>query len=419
MDKLVVEGGTPLQGEIAVSGAKNATLPLMASALLASGRHTFSNTPRLRDIRTMGRLLEHMGAACEHDALMRIDTSNVQRPEAPYELVKTMRASVLVLGPLLARHGSARVSLPGGCAIGARPINLHLDALKQMGAEVWLEEGYVVARTRELKGATITFEQITVTGTENILMAASLAKGTTRLLNAAREPEIVALADYLNAMGARIKGAGTSQITIEGVRELTPPAAAPFPVIPDRIEAGTYLVAAGITGGQITLTHCVPDHLESLIEKLRSAGLAIETSPGRIEVRSNGPIRSMDVKTYPFPGFPTDMQAQFMALMTLADGVSFIVEQIFENRFMHALELTRMGARIDLDGRSAMVRGVKNLSGAPVMATDLRASASLVLAALAAKGITSISRIYHLDRGYESMETKLSQVGARIWREKE
>ncbi len=418
MDKLVVEGGVPLQGEIAVSGAKNATLPLMAATLLASGQHKLSNTPRLRDIRTMGRLLEHMGAACEHDDLMTIDTGSVQKPEAPYELVKTMRASVLVLGPLVARHGCARVSLPGGCAIGARPINLHLEALKQMGAEVLLEEGYVIARARELKGATITFEQVTVTGTENILMAASLAKGATRLVNAAREPEIVALADYLNTMGARIEGAGTSQITIEGVRELTPPAD-PFPVIPDRIEAGTYLIAAGITGGAITLTHCSPEHLQALIEKLRSAGLTIETGPDRIQVRSNGPIRSIDVKTYPFPGFPTDMQAQFMALMTLGDGVSFIVEQIFENRFMHALELTRMGARIELDGRSAMVRGVKGLSGAPVMATDLRASASLVLAALAAKGITSISRIYHLDRGYESMETKLSQVGARIWREKE
>ncbi len=418
MDKLMVEGGIPLEGEIRVSGAKNATLPLMASTLLANGRHSFSNTPRLRDIRTMGRLLGHMGATCEHDELMCIDTGGIHTPEAPYELVKTMRASVLVLGPLVARYGKARVSLPGGCAIGARPINLHLDALKQMGAEILLEHGYVIAQAKELRGATITFEQITVTGTENILMAATLARGTTRLVNAAREPEIVALADYLNAMGARIEGAGTSQITVQGVDELSPPAT-PHQIIPDRIEAGTYLIAAGLTGGRLTLTRCAPEHLESLIEKLRSVGLSIETGPGRIEVCSDGTIRSVDVKTWPFPGFPTDMQAQFMALMTLGDGVSLIVEQIFENRFMHALELTRMGASIELDGRSAMVRGVKRLSGAPVMATDLRASASLVLAALAAHGITSISRIYHLDRGYESMEVKLSQVGARIWREKE
>ncbi len=418
MDKLMVEGGIPLQGEIRISGAKNATLPLMASTLLANGGHTFANAPRLWDIRTMERLLNHMGAACEHQELMTINTNDINNLEAPYEMVKTMRASALVLGPLVARHGFARVSLPGGCAIGARPINLHLEALRQMGAEILLEQGYVIARARELKGATITFEQVTVTGTENIMMAATLAQGTTRLVNAAREPEVVALAEYLNSMGARIEGAGTSRVTVEGVRELSPPET-PYPIIPDRIEAGTYMVAAGITGGNLTLTHCRPDHLEALTEKLRNVGLTVEAHGDRIHVRGNGDIHSVDVKTWPFPGFPTDMQAQFMALMTLGNGVSLIVEQIFENRFMHVLELTRMGAAIELDGRSAMVRGVNKLSGAPVMATDLRASASLVLAALAAHGTTSISRIYHLDRGYESMEVKLACAGARIWREKE
>lgn len=416
MDKLVIEGGVPLEGVIPISGAKNATLPLMAATLLASGKHIFENAPRLRDIRTMQTLLANMGASSEHDGFLTIDTSDIHTLEAPYELVKTMRASVLVLGPMVARHGRARVSLPGGCAIGARPINLHLMGLEQMGVEVELRHGYVLARANRLKGATISFDQVTVTGTENLMMAAALADGVTVLHNAAREPEVTALADYLNKMGARIEGAGTTTITIEGVEELSPSTCT---VIPDRIETGTYMVAAGITGGHLRLTNCRPDHVEAVTQKLEMAGLAITTDGDTLDVRGTPPIRSVDVQTWPYPAFPTDMQAQFMALMTVANGVSAIIEQIFENRFMHALELQRMGADIQMDGRTAIVRGVKKLSGAPVMATDLRASASLVLGALAAEGVTEISRIYHLDRGYESIERKLSTVGAHIRRERE
>ncbi len=415
MDKLVIEGGIPLQGEVNISGAKNATLPLMAASLLAAGKHTLSNAPKLRDIRTMQNLLAHMGASCEHNDLLQIDTSDIHTLEAPYDLVKTMRASVLVLGPMLARYHRARVSLPGGCAIGARPINLHLMGLEQMGVEVQLDHGYVIARADRLKGATISFDQVTVTGTENLMMAATLAEGTTLLKNAAREPEVVALAEYLCKMGARIEGAGTAEITIKGVKELFPGS---FRVIPDRIEAGTYLVAAGITGGELKLNSCRPEHLEAVIQKLQAAGLSIDAGDDFLRVRSNGIIQSVDIKTWPYPAFPTDMQAQFMSLMTLGNGVSVIIEQIFENRFMHVLELKRLGADIELDGRTAVVRGVKKLSGAPVMATDLRASASLVLGALAAEGITEVNRIYHLDRGYEAMEKKLAAVGARIWREK-
>ena len=415
MDRLVIEGGKALHGEIPISGAKNAALPLMASALLAAGCHKFQNVPRLRDIRTMQTLLGHMGAVSDHGEEMTIDTTSIHNLEAPYELVKTMRASVLVLGPLVARHGKARVSLPGGCAIGARPINLHLKGLEQMGVHITLEHGYVSARARRLRGAAITFDQVTVTGTENLMMAATLADGVTVLRNAAREPEVVAVAEYLIQMGARIEGAGTAEITIEGRPTLTPGS---IRVIPDRIEAGTYLVAAAITGGRLTLTHCIPDHLDALVQKLSSAGVRIDVDGGSITASRSEPIHSQDVKTWPYPGFPTDMQAQFMALMTLGDGVSIISEQIFENRFMHVLELKRLGADIDLDGRSAVVRGIRELSGAPVMATDLRASASLVLAGLAARGKTEISRIYHLDRGYETIERKLAAVGARIWREK-
>ena len=415
MDKLVIEGGVPLNGEIAVSGAKNATLPLMASTILAAGKHTFTNVPRLRDIRTTQTLLTHMGAECEHNEVFHIDTGRIHTLEAPYDLVKTMRASVLVLGPMVARYRRARVSLPGGCAIGARPINLHLKGLEQMGVSVELEHGYVVAATERLEGATITFDQVTVTGTENLMMAATLAEGMTTLNNAAREPEVVALAEYLCKMGARIQGAGSAQIVVEGVRELTPSS---FEVIPDRIEAGTYLVAAGITGGHLKLTSCRPDHLDAVIRKLEMAGMSIHAHEDTIEVQGTGEIKSVDMKTWPFPGFPTDMQAQFMALMALGNGVSFITEQIFENRFMHVLELKRLGATIELDGRSAVVRGVRKLSGAPVMATDLRASASLVLAGLAAEGTTEINRIYHLDRGYETIEKKLAAVGARILRRK-
>ncbi len=416
MDKLVIEGGVPLHGEVKISGAKNAALPLMASALLAQGSHRFHNVPRLRDIRTMQILLKNMGAASEHDKVMEIDASRIGSPEAPYDLVKTMRASVLVLGPLVAKYGHARVSLPGGCAIGARPINLHLKGLEQMGADIALDHGYVIARARRLRGARITFDQVTVTGTENLMMAACLADGTTTLKNAAREPEVCALADYLCAMGARIEGAGTPTVTVTGVDELRPSSCT---VIPDRIEAGTYLAAAGITGGSLRLTGCRPDHLEAVIQKLIEAGMSIRAEGDVIEAAANGRINSVNVKTQPFPAFPTDMQAQFMALMTLGSGVSLISEKIFENRFMHVLELRRLGADIDLDGRTAVVRGVKHLSGAPVMATDLRASASLVLGGLAAKGVTEVTRIYHLDRGYECIEKKLSAVGARIARVKE
>jgi len=416
MDKLIIEGGIPLKGHVRISGAKNAALPLLASTLIADGVHTFANVPRLRDIRTMQTLLTHMGAVCEHDRHLHVDTSRIRNLEAPYDLVKTMRASVLVLGPLVARHGLARVSLPGGCAIGARPINLHIKGLELLGADIKLEHGYVIAEASRLHGAVINFDQVTVTGTENLMMAAALADGTTILENTAREPEVTALAEYLCKMGAKIHGAGSPQITIEGVPELK---ACSHTVIPDRIETGTYLVAAAITGGHLTLSPCRPDHLEAVIRKLEMTGSSIGIHGDMLQVERSADIHSIDVKTWPFPGFPTDMQAQFMALMSLGDGVSLITEQIFENRFMHALELERMGADIKLDGRSAVVRGVGKLSGAPVMATDLRASASLVLAALAAEGKTDIARIYHLDRGYEAIEEKLAGIGARIRREKE
>lgn len=416
MDKLVIEGGTPLEGKVRISGAKNAALPLIAATLLANGTHRFHNAPKLRDIRTMLNLLGHMGTISKHNHDLEINTSDIHTFEAPYDLVKTMRASVLALGPLVARYRKARVSLPGGCAIGARPINLHLKALEQMGVEIKLDHGYVLARSNRLKGAHITFDGVTVTGTENIMMAACLADGVTVLKNAAREPEVSALAEYLSMMGAKIEGAGTPEITIHGVKELTP---SECTVIPDRIEAGTYMVAAGITGGHLTLTGCEPRHLGAVIQKLTEAGLSITTDGDTIEVGRNGKIRSVNARTQPYPAFPTDMQAQFMVMMAVGNGVSLISEQIFENRFMHVLELKRMGANIELDGRTAVVTGVRNLSGAPVMATDLRASASLVLGALAAKGTTEITRIYHLDRGYESIETKLSAVGAKITRIKE
>ncbi len=415
MEKLIIEGGIPLNGTVTISGAKNAALPLMAATLLAPGTHTFSNVPELRDISTMRKLLHYMGAESEHFGnTLHVDTTNVRTFEAPYDLVKTMRASVLVLGPLVAKYGQARVSLPGGCAIGARPIDLHIKALEMLGAEVSIEHGYVVARCKKLKGNLITFDQVTVTGTENIMMAAVLADGTTVLENAAKEPEIVALAEYLNKMGAHISGMGTHEITIEGVSELKP---SECRVIPDRIETGTYMIAAAITGGRLIIRECNPEHLDAVIKKLQLTGLKIRKNKTELEVyRNDSPINSVDVKTWPYPGFPTDMQAQFMALMTLGNGVSVITEQIFENRFMHVPELNRMGAQIRLEGHSAVVRGVSELQGAPVMATDLRASASLVLAGLAAKGTTEVSRIYHLDRGYERLDEKLESVGARIKR---
>ncbi len=417
MDKLVIYGGRKVSGEIEVSGAKNAILPLMAASLLTEGWHQFENVPQLRDIRTFCTLLDYMGADVDCEETLRINTARVNRLEAPYDLVKTMRASVLVLGPLVARFRKARVSLPGGCAIGARPINLHIKGLEALGVDIRLKHGYVEASAKKLVGNHIYLDLVTVTGTENLMMAATLAEGTTILENAAKEPEVVDLADYLNSLGANIKGAGTPIITIEGVNELNSPK--PYRVIPDRIEAGTLLVAAGITGGEITLLNCVPAHLETVIHKLEETGMTFEMGDNWVKAKSPETIISTDVKTLPFPGFPTDMQAQFMALMCLGNGTSVITEQIFENRFMHVSELRRLGADISIDGRTAVVKGVKELLGAKVMATDLRASASLVLAGLAARGITEVSRVYHLDRGYDRLERKLSALGAKIERTKE
>ncbi|HDL53339.1 MAG TPA: UDP-N-acetylglucosamine 1-carboxyvinyltransferase [Proteobacteria bacterium] len=410
----MVEGGATLRGEVPVSGAKNAALPLMAASLLVPGEVVFENIPALRDVRTMIRLLEHLGVACEGDGTLSLDSSRASRWEAPYDLVKTMRASVLVLGPLLARFGKARVSQPGGCAIGARPINRHLAGLEALGATIRLEHGYVVAEADKLVGAEVVFEAPTVTGTENLVMAAVLAEGETTLVNAAREPEVVDLVNALNAMGARITGAGTGLVRIQGVTALMP---ARYRVLPDRIEAGTYLVAAGVTHGDITVKGCVPDHLRALIDRLEKAGLRIREGEDWVRASCENEIKAVDVRTDPYPGFPTDMQAQFMVLMAVARGLSTITEAIFEQRFMHVPELCRMGADITLSERRAVINGVPRLSGAPVMATDLRASASLVLAGLASrKGVTEISRVYHLDRGYENLDRKLSAIGARIWR---
>ena len=418
MDKIVIEGGYPLHGEIAVSGAKNAALPLMAACLLSCEPIVLRNMPDLRDTRTFLTLLESFGVTWKKEGtVLVLDASTITGCEASYEMVKTMRASVLVLGPLLARHGSARVSLPGGCAIGARPINFHLQGLEKLGSTYELAQGYVDAKVNgRLQGGTVYFDIPSVTGTENILMAATLAEGVTTIKNAAREPEIGNLVDLLVAMGARIKGKNSDTLVVEGVKKLH---GAEQEVIPDRIEAGTYLLAVGAVGGEATVTQCNPQHLPSLLEKLRAAGLAIEEGKDRIHVTRKGPLKSVDIKTMPFPGFPTDLQAQIMALMTLSDGLSVIAETIFENRFMHVAELRRMGADIKVDGHSAIVTGTGRLSGAPVMATDLRASASLVIAALAAEGETHISRVYHLDRGYDDLVGKLTRAGARIRREKE
>ena len=413
MQKLVIQGGKPLEGTVKISGAKNAALPLMAAALLADGTTTYSGIPQLRDIMTIKRLLCELGVKIDGKEVLRIDASEIHSHEAPYHLVKTMRASILVLGPLLARFGKARVSLPGGCAIGSRPVDLHLKSLSSMGVSITLEGGYILAECSKLTGARIYFDVSTVTGTENIMMAASLAEGTTVLENAAKEPEIVELADVLNKMGAHIEGAGGDVITIEGVKSLTPVEHA---IMPDRIEAGTYMVAAGITQSTITLTDCSINHLHALLEKLEEIGLNIVAGNGTVKVSGNGGLTSTDVKTLPYPGFPTDMQAQIMALLCLAKGTSIITETIFEDRFMHVGELKRLGADIRLEGNSAVINGVKELCGAPVMATDLRASASLVLAGLVARGVTEISRVYHLDRGYENMEEKLSKLGADIQR---
>jgi len=417
LDKLIIKGGRKLAGEVSVSGSKNAALPIFCATILAAGVHEISNVPFLRDINTTIKVLESLGAVVEGNGnVVRIDATNVNNVEATYELVKTMRASVLVLGPLLARHGRARVSLPGGCAIGARPIDQHLKGLKALGADIHLAHGYVEAKAKRLKGARINFDMPTVGGTEHLMMAASLAKGETVLENAAREPEIIDLARMLKLMGARIEGAGTDTIHIEGVNEL---AAVNYRVMPDRIEAGTFMVAAAITGGDIRIANMQLEHLDALVFKLQDAGVEIINKDGLVRVRAPKRIRSVNIKTRPYPGFPTDMQAQFMALMTVADGASVIAENIFENRFMHVSELMRFGADITVEGNSATVKGVKKLSGAPVMATDLRASASLILAGLAAEGETEITRIYHLDRGYESIEKKLAGLGADIQRVKE
>ena len=414
MEKIAIDGGVSLKGEVSISGAKNAALPIMAASILSSGENIISNTPRLRDITTMGNLLTRLGInfQAEHNRIF-LRTHGINSIEAPYELVKTMRASVLVLGPLLARMGEARVSLPGGCAIGARGINLHLMGLKKMGADIILSEGYIEAKVKKLKGAPVYFDIPTVTGTENLMMAAVLADGETIIENAACEPEVVDLANALISMGADIQGAGTNIIKIRGVNKLKP---LDYHIIPDRIEAGTFLAAAGITRGKIKIKGCNSEHMDAVIIKLGEAGLKITKEKDGLIAEGSERLASIDVKTMPYPGFPTDMQAQFMALMSLSDGTSFVTENIFENRFMHVAELRRMGADIKVEGAAATVRGVKSLKGAPVMATDLRASASLIIAGLAAEGTTVVDRVYHLDRGYEKIEEKLKPLGARIRR---
>ena len=416
MDKLQIRGGVPLDGEVRISGAKNATLPILAGALLADGPVTIGNVPHLQDVTTMIELLGRMGASVTVDERMRIevDPRTMRETFAPYELVKTMRAAILVLGPLVARHGSADVSLPGGCAIGARPVNIHVAGLQAMGAEVHIENGYIKARAGRLKGARIVLETVTVTGTENLMMAATLAEGRTILENAAREPEIVDLALFLNSMGARVSGHGTDTIIVDGVESLH---GTSYDVLPDRIEAGTYLLAGAITGGRVRARNARPEHLDAVLAKLEEAGAKVVRGDNFIEVDMGGRRpRAVDIRTAPHPGFPTDMQAQFAALNTVADGVGTIVETIFENRFMHMLEMRRMGAEIRLEGNTAIIKGVPKLTAAPVMATDLRASASLVLAGLVAEGTTEVERIYHIDRGYECIEEKLQGLGAQIRR---
>jgi len=416
VDKLQIRGGVPLDGEVRISGAKNATLPILAGALLADGPVTIGNVPHLQDVTTMIELLGRMGASVTVDERMRIevDPRTTRETFAPYELVKTMRAAILVLGPLVARHGSADVSLPGGCAIGARPVNIHVAGLQAMGAEVHIENGYIKARAGRLKGARIVLETVTVTGTENLMMAATLAEGRTILENAAREPEIVDLALFLNSMGARVSGHGTDTIIVDGVESLH---GTSYDVLPDRIEAGTYLLAGAITGGRVRARNARPEHLDAVLAKLEEAGAKVVRGDNFIEVDMGGRRpRAVDIRTAPHPGFPTDMQAQFAALNTVADGVGTIVETIFENRFMHMLEMRRMGAEIRLEGNTAIIKGVPKLTAAPVMATDLRASASLVLAGLVAEGTTEVERIYHIDRGYECIEEKLQGLGAQIRR---
>jgi UDP-N-acetylglucosamine 1-carboxyvinyltransferase len=416
MDKLQIQGGIALEGEIRISGSKNATLPILAGCLLADGPVTVANVPHLQDVTTMIELLGRMGVSVTVDEKMciEVDASTIKEYFAPYQLVKTMRASILVLGPLLARFGSADVSLPGGCAIGARPVNIHVAGLQAMGADIHIENGYIKARASRLKGAHLVLDTVTVTGTENLMMAATLADGETVLDNAAREPEVVDLANFLIAMGAKIQGAGTDKIVIQGVERLH---GTRYEVLPDRIETGTYLVAGAISGGHVRVKNTRPEHIDAVIVKLQEAGATVNTGDTWIEVDMRGRRpKSVDIRTAPYPAFPTDMQAQFAALNTVADGVGTIIETIFENRFMHMLEMRRMGAEIRLEGNTAIIKGVERLTAAPVMATDLRASASLILAALVAEGRTEIERIYHIDRGYEAIEEKLQQLGAKIRR---
>ena len=416
MEKLVIEGGAPIDGEVVISGAKNAVLPLLAATLLADGDMTIKNVPQLRDVNTTICLLEGMGVTVSVDDEYNIttNTSTINSYVAPYDLVKTMRASILVLGPTLARYGEVEVSLPGGCAIGSRPVNIHLSGLEAMGADITVHEGFIRAKAKRLKGARIVMDKVTVTGTENLLMAAVLAEGTTILENAAREPEVVDLADCLNKMGASIIGAGTPTLVVQGVESLK---GVEHSVVPDRIETGTFLAAAAITGGRVKTLKAAPDTLDAVLQKFRDAGAVVETGEDWIEVDMRGrTLKSVDITTDPHPGFPTDMQAQFMAMNACAQGIGVVVETIFENRMMHVAELMRMGANIRLEGNTAIVAGMPELYGAPVMATDLRASASLILAGLAAKGTTIVDRIYHTDRGYEKIEVRLKKLGAQIER---
>lgn len=416
MDKLIIAGGEPLTGQVRASGAKNAVLPILAGTLLADGKVIVENVPHLNDVTTTMALLGRMGVHLVIDERMNIevDSREIRECYAPYDLVKTMRASILVLGPMLARHGQAVVSLPGGCAIGSRPVNLHLDGLRAMGAEVRVEDGYIHATCKRLRGARFVLDAVTVTGTENLMMAATLAEGTTVLENAAREPEVVDLANFLNRMGAQVSGAGTDKIVIEGVRSV---GGARYRVLPDRIETGTFLVAAAMSGGDVTVRDTEPSILDAVLLKLEETGAHLDTGDDWIRVRTHGRRpRAVHVRTAPFPAFPTDMQAQFSALNAVADGSGTVTETVFENRFMHVLEMQRMGANARIEGNTAIITGVDHLNGAPVMATDLRASASLILAGLVAHGETTVDRIYHIDRGYECIEEKLSQLGARIRR---
>ncbi len=416
MDEILIRGGKRLAGDVRISGAKNSALPILASTILGGGECVITNLPRVVDVLTMGKLLGILGATVSHERNRAvIQVKAIESTEAPYDLVKTMRASVLVLGPLVARWGEAKVSLPGGCAIGSRPVNLHLAGLAKLGADISIEHGYITARAKRLRGARIYCDTPTVTGTENLMMAATLAEGVTTLENAAKEPEIVDLAEFLVKRGARIRGAGTDEIVIEGVRELH---GGDHDVIPDRIEAGTYLAAAAVTQGDVIATHCRPGHLEAVLMKLREVGADVQEGNDHVRLTMPDKLRGTDIRTLPFPGFPTDMQAQMVALLSLAEGTSVVTETVFESRFMHVEELRRMGANIRVEGNRLVVTGRKQLTGAPVMASDLRASAGLIVAGLAAEGVTQVQRVYHLDRGYERIEEKLGALGAEVQRQK-